>query len=247
MPSTGAMPYQPRTYRDAVKTAGLAQFSLVIKETDLFISASRNVETLAREAVLSARYKLEHYIAKHPDFLTSLAPLPEDDFAPDIVQAMLRASNAAGVGPMAAVAGAVADYTGREILKDCDEVIVENGGDIFLKVNSDVTISVYAGDSPLSSRVGLNIRQTGTALGVCTSSGTVGPSLSLGTADAATIVASSGSIADAAATAVGNLVKKAADIKKAIERGKNIPGVSGILIIKDEHMGVWGTVNLVKL
>jgi uncharacterized protein len=241
------MPFQPRTYRDTVKTDGLAQFSLVIKETDLFITASRNVETLARDSVLAARYKLEHYIEKHPVFLTSLAPLPQDDFAPDIVQAMLRASIAAGVGPMATVAGAIAEYTGRVILNDCDEVIVENGGDIFLKVNRDITISIYAGDSPLSSRIGLKIHQPGTALGVCTSSGTVGPSLSLGTADAVTIISASASLADAAATSVGNLVKDAADIQKAIDSGRKITGVDGILIIKDENMGAWGTINLVTL
>jgi uncharacterized protein len=241
------MSYQPRTYRDSIKTDGLAQFSLVIKETDLFITASRNVETLARDAVLSARYKLEQYIEKHHHFLTSLVPLPEDDYAPDIVQAMLRAARAAGVGPMAAVAGAVAEYTGREILKDCDEVIVENGGDIFLKVNRDVTISVYAGDSPLSSRIGLKISCPDAAFGVCTSSGTVGPSLSFGTADSVTIVSASASLADAAATAVGNRVNNASDIQKAIDCGKNIAGVDGILIITDEHMGVWGTINLVTL
>lgn len=241
------MPYQPRTYRDSVKTDGLTQFSLVIKETDLFISASRNVESLARDAVLAARYKLEHYIERHPVFLTSPAPLPEDDFAPDIVQAMLRASRAAGVGPMASVAGAVAEYAGREILTACDEVIVENGGDIFFKVNRDITISIYAGASPLSSRIGLAIAQQNTACGVCTSSGTVGPSLSLGTADAVTIISSSAALADAAATAVGNLVKDASDIHKAIDCGKHINGVTAMLIIKDEHMGVWGNIKLVTL
>jgi uncharacterized protein len=241
------MPFQPRTYRDSIKTDGLLQFSLVIKESDLFITASRNVEKLAREAVLSARYKLEHYIEKHPVFLTSLVPLPQDDCAPDIVQAMLRASIAAGVGPMAAVAGAVAEYTGRVILNDCDEVIVENGGDIFLKVNREITISIYAGDSPLSSRIGLMIRQPGVALGVCTSSGTVGPSLSFGIADAVTIVSADASLADAAATSVGNLVKDAPDIQKAIDCGKRIDGVTGILIIKGEHMGAWGDINLIAL
>ena len=241
------MPYQPRTYRDYVKTDGLAQFSLVIKETDLFITATRNVEALARDAVLAARYKLEHYIEKHPVFLTSMVPLTEDDFAPDIVQAMLRASGTAGVGPMASVAGAVAEYAGREILKACDEVIVENGGDIFLKVNRHITISIYAGASPLSSRIGLTVGQQDSACGVCTSSGTVGPSLSLGTADAVTIISSSAALADAAATAVGNLVQDASDIQKAIDRGKQINDVTGILIIKDEHMGVWGNINLVKL
>ena len=241
------MPYQPRTYRDGLKAAGLTQFSVLIKETDLFITASRNAEAAARETVLNLRFKLEHYIDKHPDFLTSLVPLPEEAYAPEIVQAMLQAATTAGVGPMAAVAGAVAEHTGREILKSCDEVIVENGGDIFLKVNRDVTISIYAGTSPLSNRIGIKIDGSDIARGICTSSGTVGPSLSLGTADAVTIISPSATLADAAATAVGNLVKDASDIQKGIDRGKLIKDVSGIIIIKDEHMGVWGNVNLIPL
>jgi ApbE superfamily uncharacterized protein (UPF0280 family) len=124
---------------------------------------------------------------------------------------------------------------------------VENGGDIFLKVNRDVTLSIYAGASPLSNRIGIKISQPNNAWGVCTSSGTVGPSLSLGTADAVTIVSSSASFADAAATAIGNLVNDASDIQNAIDSGKQIESVTGILIIKDEHMGVWGNINLVAL
>jgi ApbE superfamily uncharacterized protein (UPF0280 family) len=241
------MTYQPRTYREGLKADGLIHCTVLVKETDLFISASRSVVDQAREAVLALRFQLERYIIKNPEFLTSLVPLPADKHAPAIVQAMLHASAAAGVGPMAAVAGAVAEFTGHEILTFCDEVLVENGGDIFLNVNREVTISIYAGTSPLSNRVGIKIDHPGTARGVCTSSGTVGPSLSFGSADAVTIVSSSAPLADAAATAIGNLVKNSADIQNAIDNGKKICGVSGILIIKDEHMGVWGDINLVAL
>ena len=241
------MVYQPRTYRDSLKTAGLVSFTVVIKETDLFIAASHAVERDAQTAVLDARYNIEQYIQNHPDFLTSLTPLPADHYAPEIVREMLNASAAAGVGPMAAVAGAVAEHVGRELLKQCDEVIIENGGDIFLRVMRDITISVFAGSSPLSNRIGIKIYAHASPLGVCTSSGTVGPSLSLGTADAVTILSPSASRADAAATAVGNLVKSSADIAQAIEAGNKIQGVSGILIIKDDQMGVWGNINLVSL
>jgi len=241
------MVYQPRTYRDSLKTAGLVSFTVVIKETDLFIAASHAAERDAQKAVLDARYNIEQYIQNHPDFLTSLTPLPADHYAPEIVREMLNASAAAGVGPMAAVAGAVAEHVGRELLKQCDEVIVENGGDIFLRVMRDITISVFAGSSPLSNRIGIKIDAHTSPLGICTSSGTVGPSLSFGTADAVTILSPSASRADAAATAVGNLVKSSADIAQAIEAGNKIQGVSGILIIKDDQMGVWGNINLVSL
>ena len=241
------MAYQPRTYRDSLKTDGLVSFTVVIKETDLFIAASHAAEDDARAAILNARYNIEQYIQHHPEFLSSLIPLPADEGAPDIVRDMLRASAAVGVGPMAAVAGAVAEHVGRKLLKQCDQVIVENGGDIFLLVKREITISVFAGNSPLSNRIGIKIAGGSSPLGVCTSSGTVGPSLSFGTADAVTIVSPSASLADAAATAIGNLVKNSADIEKAIEAGKHFQDVSGILILKDDQMGVWGNINLVSL
>jgi hypothetical protein len=148
---------------------------------------------------------------------------------------------------MAAVAGAVAEYVGRHLLKQCEEVIVENGGDIFLQVKRDITISIFAGSSPLSNRIGIKIDAHKRPFGICTSSGTVGPSLSFGSADAVTIISPSASRADAAATAAGNLVKSASDIEKAIAAGKKIRDVSGIVIIKDDQMGVWGNINLVSL
>ena len=231
------MVYQPRTYRDSLKTDGLVSFTVVIKETDLFITASHAAEHDAQTAVLNARYNIEQYIQNHPEFLSSLIPLPADECAPDIIQDMLSASAAAGVGPMAAVAGAVAEHTGREILKQCDEVIVENGGDIFLQVNREITISVFAGSSPLSNRIGIKISTRNSPLGVCTSSGTVGPSLSFGTADAVTIISPSASRADAAATAVGNLVKSSADIEQPLMRGKIFMMFQESLLLK---MIKWG-------
>jgi hypothetical protein len=241
------MAYEERTYRKHINPYGLNTFTIIVKETDLLISASCNLEQNAQNAVLDARFKIEEYITSHPYFLTSLSPVPYDSSAPDIIMKMLGASSAAGVGPMASVAGAVAEYVGRELLKHCDEVIVENGGDIFLNVNRDITVSIFAGKSSLSNRIGLKLSPAKMPIGICTSSGTVGPSLSFGTADAVTIISSSAIIADAAATAVGNLVKSSADIQKAIDAGKQIPQVEGILIIKDDQLGVWGNVNLVSL
>ncbi len=241
------MVYEPRTYRQHAKTAGLVSFTVAIQETDLFITASIHAEHAAREAVLTARFAIEQYAQINPAFLTSLEPLPLDEYAPDIIQDMLRAAAAAGVGPMAAVAGAIAEYTGKNILTACGEVIVENGGDIFLRVRRDVTIGIFAGSSPLSNRIGIKLTRHDRPTGICTSSATVGPSLSFGAADAVTVLSCSASLADATATAIGNLVKQSADIGPAIDIGKNIPGIDGILIIKGDHLGAWGDLNLVQL
>jgi hypothetical protein len=145
---------------------------------------------------------------------------------------------------MAAVAGAVAEFVGRELLEFSPEIIVENGGDIFLKINRKRIVGIYAGDSPLTGKLGLEINPQDTPLGVCTSSGTVGHSLSFGKADAVVVMAGSATLADAAATAICNKVKKPDDINGAIEIGRNIAGLKGIVIIIGSSIGVWGDVKL---
>lgn len=236
--------YQPRTYRHRIESKDLAAFTVTEKETDLYIRAASNLQRKARRLVLKYRKQLEQYIAQSPEFQTSLKPLPVPEHAPRIVTEMIEAGRKAGVGPMAAVAGAIAEFVGKELLDFSPEVIVENGGDIFLKINRKKVVGIYAGESPLSGKIGLEINPQETPLGICTSSGTVGHSLSFGKADAVVTVAPSAVLADAAATAICNLVKSPADINGAIETGRNINGLKGIIIIMGGDVGVWGNIKL---
>jgi ApbE superfamily uncharacterized protein (UPF0280 family) len=198
--------YQPRTYRQTVRGKDLVSFSVAVKETDLYIRASRNLKSKALKAVGKYRVSLEDYIARHPDFAASLEPVPTGEDAPRIARLMAGAAGKAGVGPMAAVAGAIAELIGAELLEYSKEVIIENGGDIFISSLHDRVVSIFAGESPLSGKLGLKIRAGDTPLGVCTSSGTVGHSLSLGKADAAVAIAPRGT-GEAAATAIGKSYK----------------------------------------
>jgi ApbE superfamily uncharacterized protein (UPF0280 family) len=168
------------------------------------------------------------------------------EYAPDIVKEMIKAGSASGVGPMAAVAGAIAEAVGKELMTYSPEVIVENGGDIFLKIMQKRTVGIFAGNSPLTGKLGIEIEAEDTPLGICTSSGTVGHSLSYGKADAVVILSTSTALADAAATAIGNIVKDDADINKAIEFGRTINGLKGLVIIKDDKTGAWGEVKLCR-
>ncbi len=236
--------YQPRTYRHWVKDKDLVSFNVVVKETDLFIRASTNLKRKAHKLVLKYRDILEKYIDQHPLFLTSLEPLPISEDAPRIVRAMSEATAAVGVGPMASVAGAVAEFIGEELLAFTPEIIIENGGDIYLKSLRKRLVGIYAGKSPLTGKIGLEIEAEDTPLGICTSSGTVGHSLSLGMADAVVILAKSAILADAAATAIGNLIVKPGDIPKGIELAKSINGLMGVVIIEGETIGIWGKVKL---
>ena len=239
--------YEERTYRNLVKTDDLVNAEVIIKETDLLVRAKTDLSRETRESVFKYRYQLETYIALNPEFKESLVPLNENPHAPEIVQEMIRASRLAKVGPMAAVAGAMAEFVSKDLLPFSEEVIVENGGDIYLATKSERTIGVYAGRSPLSLKIGLLIEPEDSPLGICTSSGTVGPSLSFGKADAICIVSKSAALADAAATAVGNVVGQKGDIEYGLEKAKTTEDVLGALIILGDQMGAWGRVNLTRL
>jgi ApbE superfamily uncharacterized protein (UPF0280 family) len=238
------MQYLERTYRHNILKNDLLSYQVTVRETDLFISSDIELKQAALQSVHCHRAHLEAYIAGHPEFLSALSPLNKDDLAPDIVRDMLKVAQLAGVGPMAAVAGAMAQYVCRDLLSLTPNVIVENGGDIFLKCNREVNVGIFAGESPLSHKLAIRIQPEEMPVGVCTSSATVGPSLSLGRADAACVKSRSASLADAAATAIANRVKKKNDIRMALEFGSEIPGVLGILIILGEELGAWGDLEL---
>ncbi len=236
--------YEPRTYRHWVKGEDLVSFNVVVKETDLYIRASRNLKSKALKLVLKYRDTLERYIERHPSFLTSLEPLPVGDDAPRIVKLMSESAAKVGVGPMTAVAGAIAEFVGTELLTFSPEIIIENGGDIYLKSLRKRVVGIYAGKSPLTGKIGLEIKGEDTPLGICTSSGTVGHSLSFGKADAVVVLGQSATLADAAATAIGNLIKQPSDIACGIEFARGVEGLKGLLIVKDDKVGLWGEVKI---
>lgn len=240
--------YQTRGYRLQTAAAGLVSFHVTVRETDLHIMANLELAAEARHLVLQARSQLESYIDRHPAFLTALTPLPLDQTAPPLARIMLQAATDARVGPMAAVAGTIAEYVGKGLLAaGAEEILVENGGDIFMHRHQECLVKIFAGASPLSNKVALRIAKDRMPLGVCCSSGTVGHSLSLGRADAAIVLARSTPLADAAATALGNQVHVPADIDAALAAVQVIPGVLGAVVIHRDRLGAWGDVLLEPL
>ena len=239
--------HQDRTYRNWVDSENLVSFGVTVQESDLFVHAARPMNSFTRERVFEHRGVIEAYIEQHSEFMTTLVPWPNTQPVPEIIRVMIEAGNKAAVGPMAAVAGAIAEFVGRDLLDHFPEIIVENGGDIFLKVEHPVTVGVYGGNSPLSLKLGLRIHPQKVPIGVCTSSGTVGHSLSMGQADAVCVVSESCALADAAATSVGNRITTDRDIQEAIEFGKRIDGVLGMVVIIGKDMGLWGDLEVVPL
>ncbi|MCL6638098.1 MAG: UPF0280 family protein [Firmicutes bacterium] len=246
------MDYRERFYREQYRQEDLLYFQVVVRETDLSIGVRRErfspelarwVEGLVREQ----RSLLEEYIERDRIFLHTLEPHAVLPGAPPIAAGMARAASAAGVGPMAAVAGAFAQHVGRALAARSKDVIVENGGDIYLKSTRKRRIGIFAGRSPLSNRLALEVRPEDTPLGICTSSGTVGPSLSLGRADAAVILSPSAVLADAVATAAANLVRDPGDVERAAAFALKIEGITGAVIIKDDRLAACGNLKLLPL
>lgn len=240
------MSFEPRLYRRSVDPAGLTCFEVVVKETDILVCAERELKDLAEDLVHRARWDLESYIAGHPRFAESYVPVQVEADAPAIVQQMARAAWRANVGPMAAVAGAIAEFVARGLSERSENVIVENGGDVYLMGDVERTVALWAG-RPGVDIIGLRVPAGMQPVAVCTSSATVGPSESFGSADAVTAIAHDGALADAVVTALANTVHGEEDIPKAIEAAKLVPGVFGVLASVNGHVGAWGSVHLVSL
>jgi len=236
-----------RFYRDS-HSGRFKGFYVAVEETDLWIGVLNPegaMEGEVRKFVTSLRGELEEYILKNPEFSTSLEPVSFRG-GPVVARRMAEATQKAGVGPMAAVAGAFSQMVG-EFLEGkfgCREAAVENGGDIYLINEAPVTVSVFAGDSPLSNRIGLEIPPG--KWGICTSSATLGHSLSFGKADAVTIVAADAAVADAFATAWCNRIQGPGDLQQVVTQAVK-SGVKTALAILGDRMALAGEHELVVL
>lgn len=237
------MKYEDRTYRSLINKENLISYKVQISESDLFISSDANLTNAALGSLTKHRHFLESYIKKKPEFRTSLLPLPEDDLAPPIIRDMISKTKICGVGPMASVAGAVSEFVGYDLLNSTENLIIENGGDIFIRSTKNIKVAVYAGESALSYKIQFIVKPEKTPMGICTSSATVGPSLSFGKADAVCVISKSATLADAAASAIGNRVNGKKDIKPGLEFGIKIPGILGIIIVIGNDMGAIGEVE----
>ena len=199
--------------------------------------------------IIRQRKILEDYIRLHPEFQHSLEPIELRPDAPDVAQRMARAAALVGVGPMAAVAGAMAQLAAEAGLQaGAEETIVENGGDIYLQTTGPVIIGLFSGGSEKNNQLAFEIKPEDTPVSVCSSSGKMGHSMSLGQCDLATVVSKDAALADAAATQAANLVREIEDVETALNRIAIIEAVDGVLIVKNGNIGLAGNLPpLVKI
>lgn len=247
LPSFGGVGGGLRTYRSQFSLQRFRSFTVNYKETDLWIgidpaSFREEMIDISLQKVKQLRSVLEDHLLKDPVFGKTFTPHRVEPNAPEIVRVMAEAAERAGVGPMAAVAGAFSEGVGRHLMSqfELQEVVVENGGDIFLKIDYNLLMSVFAGNSPLSEKIGIEIPANESPLGVCTSAGTVGPSISFGKADAAMIVCRDTAWADAFATGFGNRVKTPEDVQRAIGETEQFPEILSAVLICRDKIGIRG-------
>lgn len=225
-------------------THNLFKENFTLKETQCTIISDKQqgIQT-AVESIKKNRQELEIYIRANPKFLYTLKPIlaPEK---PLIAKMMAEAAEKAGVGPMAAVAGVIADLAVDDMTDvGCKVAVVEDGGEISAQSNMPVDVAVAAGDEPLSRRFGFRLEEF--PIGVATSSGRFSHALSFGDAEAATVFCRNASLADAVATAVGNVVKgedAGSGIEAGINLGMSISGVEGVMIIYKGKVGMAGRI-----
>ncbi len=215
--------YRTFIFKEAVFRICIDKFDVVTKE------------------ILLQRQILESYIERHPAFRHSLKPIELLTDPPLAAQRMARAARLVGVGPMAAVAGTMAQLAAEAGMEaGATEVIVENGGDIFLRAAEPVVIGLYAGSAQVADKLAFLLKPEDTPVSVCSSSGKMGHSMSKGDCDLATVLAKDAAVADAAATLAANLVRTVDDVDRTLEQIEAIEGVDGVLIVKEDRVGLAG-------
>ena len=229
---------------------------IVHYESDLLVGVPhhlhpKGIEKSVELELHRLRKILLDYSEKDPGFLTSHTPLDltlehsksKEDIAEEI-RTMIDCGKRTGTGPMASVAGLFAQEVGRMLLETYGvmEVVVENGGDLYLRNESELLSVIHAGSSSLSDKMAFVIPEG--EWGVCTSSGTLGHSYSRGKADAVTVISASAPLADAWATALANLVQGAGDMEEVLESLAEIPEIKGCAVIVEEQVGIRGEIEL---
>ncbi|WP_243547309.1 UPF0280 family protein [Pseudodesulfovibrio tunisiensis] len=240
---------QDRTYREMVRPGtDEVRFQVAVEQTDLLVVAETDLSVEISSFVTRVRGDIKNWILFHPQFLESLVPVPVPDSAPEIVRCMARAAEICGVGPMAAVAGAVSQAVADEFVSRSPNILIENGGDTYLHSTHERVVALLP-EPESGAMMGLRIEKDGFPASICASSATIGHSLSLGHGDLVAVRARSGAFADAAATHLCNMLGSAADLGPVLERTRQLAdkGLQGIFAQCNGKLAAWGELELVAL
>jgi uncharacterized protein len=232
-------------YRKNVKTGEKYHWKVRYQYSDLLLSSDKDIASLIEEPLKEIYCCLNKCFKEDTAFLKSLSPVSIKPGYPEIIKKMCFLSAEFNVGPMAAVAGTINEFLAEKMNKHCESLIIENGGDLYLRSKKDRILGIYVKNKYFKDSISIRIKSKNMPCGVCASSGTFGHSLSLGKCDLAVVLSKSAITADAAATAVANSISCKDDIFKSIEHFKKYQSINGLLLIKENQIGLWGRIELV--
>ena len=240
--------YKRNFYRGWVKADDLRLTQIIAKDTELQILTNKKAdESFIQKKIWQYRMDIENYIDRDRAFLISLKPVIVKKDAPLIVKKAAEESRKANVPAMSAVAGAIAEFLGKDLLEaGFKDVAVENAGCIFLKTTKTIGIGVYAGKAKLWSKLKLKIKPKDTLIGIATSSGTLSQSLNFGSADSVIVLSKSTPLAASVATATANRINSKEDLQKALDFARSIKGVIAVVIILKNNLVSWGKIEFMK-
>jgi hypothetical protein len=237
-----------RFYRTTGHPDNLIRTQVVIEQTDLMVLARKDLSSEVGELVHRLRAEIRTFATLHPEFLTSLTPIPVPGKSTPLISDMLEAARIVGVGPMAAVAGSIAQHVADALAFQHPDILVENGGDVYMRSTRDRIVGILPAEDG-TMVVGTPIAASDFPCALCGSSATIGHSLSFGHADLVVARSPSGAIADAAATHLANLLREKGDLPRVLARAEELAehGLQGVLAQCDGRIGAWGKMELVAL
>jgi hypothetical protein len=237
-----------RGYRSVAPGRGETAFQVVVEETDLWVVSERDLRTEISGYVHEVRGAIKTHIALHPEFLQSMAPLRSPENAHPLIRTMCSASQITGVGPMAGVAGAIAQSVADRFKEESANILVENGGDVFMHSTGDRVAGILA-DPESRAGLGVKLAKADFPISLCASSARIGHSLSLGRGDIAVVASHDAALADCAATALCNMLQGPEDLKRTMDKAASWRK-NGVLFAFAQCAGkiaVWGELELTAL
>ncbi|WP_320129045.1 UPF0280 family protein [uncultured Sphaerochaeta sp.] len=242
--------YESRTYRQKMGSSRFNSLSLSIGESDLWIGYQPSLvdtDSMVHEAARYVR-KLRNEILDYPDktFLSRYTPLENSEPTTALIEAMLKASCCSKTGPMASVAGAIAQALGIYLKEKflLTEIVIENGGDLYIDVLQELSVKLIAPGNPLSGKLSLVVDVLHSPLGICTSSGKIGHSHSFGKADAVMVACHEASLADAYATAFCNRVQTKLDVQRICNEMNTHADIISAVVLLDDKLALCGELEV---
>ncbi len=219
------------------------KYNVTIKESDLFIISDKYLKKEAYSILLKYRIQIENFIKTCPEFLKSLTPIEFKNNKPEIINEMLIASKKANVGPFASVAGAISQFVCKDLKKLCNEVIIENGGDIYIDTQNERLVQIYSNHF---DNIGIKIKKEMQPIAICSSSAKIGHSLSFGKADLVVVIGKNAPICDAFATSICNKIRNENNLQNVLNNVKE-KSIYGIIAISNNKIAIKGKIEFVKI